>query len=197
MAISQSLRTHCPKGHPYSEENTGIRPNGSRRCRKCHAERENMRGAKIRALRLAGGFQQEDSTESKTCTKCHITKPLKEFVKCLRSSSGFVSYCRDCGQRAKEEYRQSHPEPIEKKQEGRRRDRDRRRGTPHLKANILLRAAVRYGRVAKPSTCSSCQAETPTRQLHAHHTDYSKPLEVTWLCQKCHALTHHPRQSWD
>lgn len=28
--------THCPKGHPYDERNTKIRPDGSRECRVCH-----------------------------------------------------------------------------------------------------------------------------------------------------------------
>lgn len=29
-------RTHCPAGHPYDEENTYRRADGSRKCRACH-----------------------------------------------------------------------------------------------------------------------------------------------------------------
>ena len=31
-------KTHCPKGHPYNEENTYTKPNGSRDCRICRCE---------------------------------------------------------------------------------------------------------------------------------------------------------------
>jgi hypothetical protein len=31
----QRLKTHCPKGHPYDEENTYVKPSGSRACRAC------------------------------------------------------------------------------------------------------------------------------------------------------------------
>jgi hypothetical protein len=34
-------KTHCPKGHPYNEQNTRIATNGSRQCRVC--DRENKR----------------------------------------------------------------------------------------------------------------------------------------------------------
>jgi HNH endonuclease len=32
------LKTHCPKGHPYDDENTVIRSCGRRRCRICWLE---------------------------------------------------------------------------------------------------------------------------------------------------------------
>jgi hypothetical protein len=35
----QKAKTHCPAGHPYSEENTHVSPKGWRKCRKCRAER--------------------------------------------------------------------------------------------------------------------------------------------------------------
>lgn len=42
----QSTKTHCPRGHPYSEENTYINPSrGSRSCRTCKTQhnRESWR----------------------------------------------------------------------------------------------------------------------------------------------------------
>lgn len=33
-------RTHCPKGHPYSEENTYVTKNNKRQCRTCTRERK-------------------------------------------------------------------------------------------------------------------------------------------------------------
>ena len=37
--VQSKDRTHCPKGHPYDEENTYINPrDGGRSCRKCRRE---------------------------------------------------------------------------------------------------------------------------------------------------------------
>ena len=36
----QRSKTHCLKGHEYSEKNTRIRPDGSRLCRECHRIQE-------------------------------------------------------------------------------------------------------------------------------------------------------------
>ena len=35
-ALRQTSKTHCRNGHPYSEENTYVRPRGDRLCRTCH-----------------------------------------------------------------------------------------------------------------------------------------------------------------
>ena len=36
-------KTHCPKGHEYTEANTQVSKAGRRSCRKCRAERERLR----------------------------------------------------------------------------------------------------------------------------------------------------------
>lgn len=54
-------------------------------------------------------------------------------------------------------------------------------------AQCKLQRAVKSGRVIKPTSCSSCGQTNP---LHGHHDDYSKPLEVRWLCSSCHKLFH-------
>jgi hypothetical protein len=53
--------------------------------------------------------------------------------------------------------------------------------------NAKALEAVRLGTIIKPTTCSAC----PTMSgLEMHHPDYAKPLEVLWVCKKCHADAH-------
>jgi len=44
-------KTHCPKGHEYTETNTYIAKSGSRNCRQCHNERPLNLEAKRKAAR--------------------------------------------------------------------------------------------------------------------------------------------------
>jgi len=46
--------------------------------------------------------------------------------------------------------------------------------------------AVRDGILIR-QPCEGCGA---TERIHKHHDDYSKPLEVRWLCAKCHHAEH-------
>lgn len=59
-------------------------------------------------------------------------------------------------------------------------------------ARRKLRYAVRTGKIQRPTTCFHGCVDT---KLHAHHHDYTKPLEVTWLCPKHHAALHYPSRS--
>lgn len=66
------------------------------------------------------------------------------------------------------------------------------RGVPQLvkRARWALAAAVKEGRLRKPESCERCGTKTPSRRLHGHHSDYSHPLSVTWLCTICHGAQH-------
>ncbi len=52
------------------------------------------------------------------------------------------------------------------------------------KARQAVGNAVRDGRLDKPDKCSRCGTKAP--RIEGHHEDYSKPLDVTWLCTLCH-----------
>lgn len=59
------------------------------------------------------------------------------------------------------------------------------------RARNLVRNALKRGTLIRPDTCSKC-GDTPTpakdgrSRIQGHHHDYSKPLDVEWLCAKCH-----------
>jgi len=52
-------------------------------------------------------------------------------------------------------------------------------------ARYILNYAVAIGKIKKPKICSFCKEH---KKVNGHHTDYSKPLEVRWLCTSCHRL---------
>lgn len=55
-------------------------------------------------------------------------------------------------------------------------------------ARAKFHKAIKRGKIKKQIICSECL--NGERRIEAHHTDYSKPLEVIWLCSVCHANRH-------
>lgn len=63
----------------------------------------------------------------------------------------------------------------------------KRRNPQRVAAQQAVRRAVRNGSLVI-QLCADCGTCSEKRQ--AHHSDYSKPLEVEWLCVSCHRLRH-------
>lgn len=59
------------------------------------------------------------------------------------------------------------------------------------KARTMVNNALYAGKIKK-SPCAVCG----NNKVVAHHEDYSKPLEVIWLCKK-HHLELHNKNSYD
>jgi hypothetical protein len=62
----------------------------------------------------------------------------------------------------------------------------RLRNPQKTKAQNQLNYALRKGVVFR-GPCEVCGSE---EKVHAHHHDYSKPLDVHWLCFICHKKAH-------
>lgn len=69
-----------------------------------------------------------------------------------------------------------------------------RKGGPPTKApttrqqvNQRLLYAVQTGKVERPNACGRCGKEG---HVDGHHHDYTKPLDVEWLCRRCHMQLH-------
>lgn len=62
------------------------------------------------------------------------------------------------------------------------------------KAQNIVEKAIQKGIVRRSPSCEKCGYAGTFKDgrtaIQAHHPDYNKPLEVMWLCQKCHHDWH-------
>lgn len=130
----------------------------------------------------------------KTCSQCGMTLPLDSFYRDRRASTGRDARCKVCQRKASQAWRLRNPDhALWTRESNPERNRLYKR-TPlqrqRNKARAFTRQALRVGVLTRPPTCSSCGA---TGRIESHHEDYSKPLEVTWLCRPCHIQRHTDR----
>jgi hypothetical protein len=132
----------------------------------------------------------------KQCFKCLSHKPLSDFYKHSAMGDGHLNKCKECTKSDTNKHRQDNLERI--------RSYDKMRASmPHRialrrevakqyasqfpdrkKANTAVSNAVRDGKLKK-QPCWVCG-----EKAIAHHPDYSRPLDVVWLCQPHHKQTH-------
>lgn len=55
------------------------------------------------------------------------------------------------------------------------------------RAHKAVAKAVADGCLNRPDACELCGER---HRIYGHHEDYSKPLDVDWLCAWCHRLIH-------
>jgi hypothetical protein len=68
------------------------------------------------------------------------------------------------------------------------------------RAHNAVEAALRDGTLTRPRLCEACQTSGQTytdgrAPLQAHHADYNRPLDVMWLCKRCHHQWHCEHQA--
>lgn len=59
-------------------------------------------------------------------------------------------------------------------------------------ARTAVWRAIRDGKIIRPDRCEHCQIVGP---VEGDHEDYTKRLEVTWLCKKCHTTMTNKRSA--
>lgn len=148
----------------------------------------------------------------KVCRECNTEKPLSEFYKHSQMMDGHLNKCIPCVKSRVHKHRKVNLEKI--------REYDKKRASkPHrvqarkdyqqtdvgklakkkavdayykrypmtYAAHVITGNAVRDGRLFQATSCSVCNS---TEKIEGHHDDYTKPMEVRWLCNKCHREWH-------
>lgn len=136
--------------------------------------------------------------ETKKCFKCAAIKPLTDFYKHPMMADGHVNKCKECNKKDVQknyrsnieyykEYDKKRPRRIGPIERGKKMrafwelSRDIKRQATRIASN-----AIRDGRLI-PGPCRVCGT---TERIEAHHNDYTKPLEVDWLCVRHHMEIH-------
>lgn len=112
--------------------------------------------------------------------------------KCIDCTKNDVALHKTNNLEAVREYdrrRGSYPERIRKSMLYTRKYRLENR--IKYKAHTAVKIAIKNGTLIKPNKCENknCK-EIIIHQMEAHHDDYSKPLDVIWLCSVCHKRKH-------
>ena len=138
---------------------------------------------------------------TKVCPKCRVEKTLDEFYTDRSTKDGYTSTCKECRAEYIRAYYQ-RPGVRELKREANRRffktDRGKALKEKHrkiyyqkhlhkMRAHQKLNNECAAGRVVRPDMCGKCGKLC---KPEAHHDDYSKPLDVRWLCTRCHTDYH-------
>lgn len=136
----------------------------------------------------------------KTCRKCFEDKDLSKFYRHKQMFDSHLNICIECTKKRVSKHRKENIDKI--------REYDRERGKlprrikntkettssrrkenkDYYFSHTKLGDALRGGKILKPKICSWCTEHH--KQIEGHHHDYSKPLEVTWLCSPCHKKLH-------
>lgn len=133
----------------------------------------------------------------KVCFKCHQAKPITEFYKHPMMLDGHLGKCKECTKRDVKEHRRKNIERVldYDRQRTKRPERRAKKRIYHARynqrhpdraaAHYEVSNAIRDGRLAR-QPCEVCGDPA-----EAHHEDYSKPLDVQWLCFKHHRQRAH------
>jgi len=112
-----------------------------------------------------GLCNQVSNQSERRCYGCKLVKSIDSFHRSSSKPGGRMYLCKDC-------FRQYQKDRYSEKVYARHR----------------LREAVKNGSVIK-YPCVVCGE----KKSNGHHEDYSKPLEVVWLCLKHHMERHRKK----
>lgn len=120
------------------------------------------------------------------CTKCDRWRMGSCFHKDRTRSSGFARWCRDCVS-----VKTSTWASANRKRKNATDLAWKRRNRIKARAHAAVRRALKTGELVKPEACGCCGAGPYSAPfLEAHHVNYRRPLDVRWLCKRCHAAHH-------
>ncbi len=121
----------------------------------------------------------------KHCQACKGTKNLhvnSTYTNPITGMKRINLMCRECTSLRLRKYRES-PKGKEVFKEIMRRQYQIHKVKCLARQKLAQSRRRKNNPTIKPNKCEMCKRIKP---LDGHHEDYSKPLEVKWICRQCH-----------
>ena len=171
-------------------------------CTKCGEEKPKEQYSMILNRR-------KERVRNRQCKKCvseykkaHYEANREKYLK--RSKEQYWSdteywskYNRDYREKNKEQISKrvreytSDPEVRKRINQRFRKYREDAEYRKKERARGMVNKRVQSGKIIKPDKCSKCGKRG---YVEAHHDDYDKPLDVTWVCKDCHINIHYSNE---
>lgn len=142
-------------------------------CRKCKIKKSDDE------------YYVSNPNECKECARCRIRQNR------IDKAEYYKEYDRKRYQddpRVRERHRRYQATEEGKKAMNASRKKWKEKNPLKRAAHNLVNNALRDGKITKPNTCQECG--TKPKRIEGHHCDYSKPLNISWLCRQCHVNAH-------
>lgn len=146
----------------------------------------------------------------KKCKKCNKNLAVSSYYKHRQMANGILNICKTCTKKRVSKHRRKNIERIRAydRSRGNRQDASYRKYYYQKNKEISKMSKLKYiienpekrsahnivtkyilnGSIKKPTNCSTKGCSK--KKIQAHHDDYSKPLDIMWLCTSCHGLRH-------
>jgi hypothetical protein len=138
----------------------------------------------------------------KKCFKCNEIKDLSEFYRHKAMGDGHLNKCKECTKKDSDDnFKRKMLDPVwqvkererQRLKEAKRRDSGLTKKYKRVSISSEARKekygeylnAIKYGKLT-PMPCEVCGKQ----KTQGHHEDYSKPLDVVWLCVRHHQDRH-------
>lgn len=152
--------------------------------------------------------------KTKYCYCCRICKPVQKFNKNKSKKDGLADECKNCKHIQDKKYYNKNKNRLKQYSNDyyyahhdkclvackcysksiKGKEVHNRGSAKYIKnnpekyaAHCKVYCALSTGELQKPKKCQVCNIKG---YVEAHHEDYSKPLDIIWVCKKCHCIYH-------
>lgn len=175
-----------------SQKNDGLNPY----CKECIKKRsaQQRKDNPEYVKHYAEKYREKNCLELRKKAKKRFLENKDEYLK--RSQKSYLKHKDQIAQRRKEkrETPESRLKENARQKEWREKNKElyvkwirkwQLANREKINAHAMVHRAVTRGKLERAKFCEKCGSNKG--KMEGHHEDYSKPLEVKWLCRLCHA----------